>query len=618
MEDNIIHSNVNFKYNWKTKRNFTWKKITKKFDDTLNWEKPVRIAALWWLEQVWENMMFMEYENDIIVIDAWMLMPWWQVYWIDYIIPDISYLKRNIEKIRWIIITHWHLDHIWALKHVLPDLNFPTVYWTALSLWLIKKSLEMSELIKKFKYKLVNPDIDIINLWCFNIEFFRVNHSIPEPMWLAIHTPKWLIVHTWDFKIDFTPAIDKPADLWKISRIWQEWVKLMFSDSTNSWKPWRTPSEKQIWESIENVIKSSDSRLIIATFSSLIWRISQIINSCVKYNKIVFLSWRSMVNNVEIAKQLWYINAPNWLIRKLNTDIDSLPDERVVILTTWSQWEEFSALVRISKWEHPQIKIRKWDKILLSAVPIPWNEMAVVNMMNELIRQWADIVTNKDLDLHVSWHWYQEDLKIMLSMVKPKYFIPVHWELFMRNDHKKIALELKHPDENIFLIDNWNIILVYNDKVKISEERLKLDQVMIDWLWVWHLSWEYVMKARQIMADNWMLTLIFKVDSKSKTLVWNLQIESRWFVYSSEVKKIHTNIVEFAKKRYYEFVKNNSNIKDVLKMIKEELNDYLTKIVWRIPMVVPMFVYINKESIWNTEEELNEEMVWVNIEEQVN
>lgn len=620
--DTNLHWNIKIDFNskWKTPKMNTKKTLKINLNENTDWETktrehPVKIAALWWLEQVWENMMFMEYNQDIIVVDAWMLMPWWEIYWVDYIIPDTSYLRQKKAHVRWIVITHGHLDHIWALKHVLPELDYPIVYGTALAIWFIKKSLEGTEHLNKFKSQIVNPDVDIIKLWAFSIEFFRVNHSIPEAMWLAVHTPKWLIVHTWDFKIDFTPAVDKVADIAKIARIWQEWVKLFFSDSTNSTKPWRTPSEKQIWDAMEWVIKSSNSRLIVATFSSLIWRIAQIIEYAAKYNKIVFLSWRSMINNVEIAKQLGYINAPQGIIRKLSSDIDSLPDNRVIIITTWSQWEEFSALVRVAKWEHPQIKIKPWDKILLSAVPIPGNEMAVVWMINELVRKWADVVTNKDLDLHVSWHGYQEDLKMMLSLVKPEYFVPVHGELFMRHTHKKLAEELWIPWENIFLVDNGQIIEVYSDRVVASTKKLKLDTVMIDGLGIWHLSWEYVMKARQIMAEDGMVTLIFKIDSKSKELVWNIQIESRWFVYSSEVKKVHTNIVDFSKKRYYDLLKKGFDIKEILKNIKEELGEHLTKTTWRVPMIVPMFVYINRDSLSDVMWE-EDALVWMTLEEQ--
>lgn len=628
--DTSIWSNIKIDFK---KNNATMKKNTKKIrkinlnidealasNDFVIWpkEKPLKVIPLWWMEQVWENMTILEYEDDIIIIDAWMLMPWWEVFWVDYIIPDITYLKPKKSKIRWIIITHGHLDHIWALKHILADLNYPKVYATNLAAWIIKKTLEWTPVLKEISIEIVNPDVNILSLWCFTVEFFRVNHSIPEAMWLSINTPKWLLVTTWDFKIDYTPAVDKVADLAKIARIWQEWVKLFFSDSTNALKPWSPPSEKQIWESLWSVIEHSKSRLIIATYSSLIWRLSQIVDYAVKFNKIVFLSWRSLINNMEIAKELWYIKAPQWIVRKISDDVDVLPDDRVIILTTWSQWEEFSALTRIAKWEHQQIKLRPWDRVLLSAVPIPWNEMAVVSMINDLIRRWADVVTNKDMDIHVSWHAGQADLKMMLSLVKPDYFMPIHWELYMRHAHKNLAMELWMPSEKVFLSDNWNILEVYDNWVLMSPKRLKLDTVMIDGLGIWNMSWEYVMKARRIMSEDWMITLIFKVDSKNKSLVWNIQIESRWFVYSQEVKKVHTNIVEYVKKRYYHYLDKKDTVKDILKILKEELSEHLTKTIWRVPMIIPMFVYINRDSSWNIKDDMSDEyaIVWMTLEEQ--
>ena len=583
-------------------------------------EMPLRIVPLWWLEQVWENMMFLEYRGDIIIIDAWMLMPGGEMYGVDYIIPDVSYLKRKKDKIRWIFITHGHLDHIWAMKHILPILDYPITYWTQLSIALIKKQLEWTPHLQKFRYQIIDPDKDIVKAWCYTVEFFRVNHSIPEAIGLAIHTPKGLIVHTWDFKIDYTPALDKVADLAKIARIGQEGVKIMFSDSTNATKPWRTPSEKQIWETLEQIIKESKSRLIIATFSSLIGRIAQIISYAEKYWKIVFLSGRSMINNVEIAKQLGYIKPAPGIVRRIGPDVESLPDHKVIILTTGSQGEEFSALVRIAKGEHPHIKIRPGDRVLLSAAPIPGNELAVVNMINELIRKGADVVTNQELDLHVSGHGRQDDLKLMLSLVKPEYFVPVHGELYMRYAHKKLAMELGMPDENVFLIDNGSILEVYSNKVKVSDKKLKLDTIMIDGLGIGHLSGEYVIKARQIMAEDWMIALIFKVDSKTKELVGNIQIESRWFVYSSEVRKVHTNIVEFAKKKYYEYLKKDpkAEVKDILKKIKEEMSKFILRTIWREPMIVLMHVYIKRDSKWNIVDEMNkdEALVWMTLEEQ--
>ncbi len=622
-QDSQLQGNINIVFNTKKtvkkiKKNNNLSTTKKENNISLKKELPLRIVPLWGLEQVGENMMFLEYRGDIIIIDAWMLMPGGEVYGIDYIIPDISYLKRKKDKIRWIFITHWHLDHIWAMKHILPELDYPITYWTNLTIALIKKQLEWTPHLQKFRYQIIDPDKDVVKVWCYTVEFFRVNHSIPEAVGLAIHTPKWLIVHTWDFKIDYTPALDKVADLAKIARIWQEWVKLLFSDSTNATIPWRTPSEQQIWETLEQIIKESKTRLIIATFSSLIWRISQIIKYAEKYWKIVFLSWRSMINNVEIAKQLGYINPAPGVVRKIGPDAEAMPPHKVIILTTWSQWEEFSALVRIAKWEHPHIKIRPGDRVLLSAAPIPGNELAVVNMINELIRKWADVVTNKELDLHVSWHWRQDDLKLMLSLVKPQYFVPVHWELYMRYAHKKLAVQLGIPEENVFLIDNWSILEVYSDEVKVSNKKLKLDTIMIDWLWIWHLSWEYVIKARKIMSEDWMIALIFKVDSKTKELIWNIQIESRGFVYSSEVRKVHTNIVEFAKKKYYEYLKQTKEVKEILKKIKEELSKFILSTIWREPMIVLMYVYIKRDSTGKVVDDMkkDEALVWMTLEEQ--
>ncbi|MEF2175762.1 MAG: ribonuclease J [Candidatus Absconditabacteria bacterium] len=632
MNNNDTSIGSNIKIDFK-KNNATMKKNTKKIrkinlniDEALASndfvigpkEKPLKVIPLGGMEQVGENMTILEYEDDIIIIDAGMLMPGGEVFGVDYIIPDITYLKPKKSKIRGIIITHGHLDHIGALKHILADLNYPKVYATNLAAGIIKKTLEGTPVLKEISIEIVNPDVNILSLGCFTVEFFRVNHSIPEAMGLSINTPKGLLVTTGDFKIDYTPAVDKVADLAKIARIGQEGVKLFFSDSTNALKPGSPPSEKQIGESLGSVIEHSKSRLIIATYSSLIGRLSQIVDYAVKFNKIVFLSGRSLINNMEIAKELGYIKAPQGIVRKISDDVDVLPDDRVIILTTGSQGEEFSALTRIAKGEHQQIKLRPGDRVLLSAVPIPGNEMAVVSMINDLIRRGADVVTNKDMDIHVSGHAGQADLKMMLSLVKPDYFMPIHGELYMRHAHKNLAMELGMPSEKVFLSDNGNILEVYDNGVLMSPKRLKLDTVMIDGLGIGNMSGEYVMKARRIMSEDGMITLIFKVDSKNKSLVGNIQIESRGFVYSQEVKKVHTNIVEYVKKRYYHYLDKKDTVKDILKILKEELSEHLTKTIGRVPMIIPMFVYINRDSSGNIKDDMSDEyaIVGMTLEEQ--
>jgi len=269
------------------------------------WEKPVKVWSLAWLEQVWQCI-FIEYENDIILVDAGMEFAADELtMWADYIIPDISYIKKNIKKLRWIVLTHWHLDHIWALRDILPELNRPTVYTTPLTLWIIKKTFEDPRNIAKLKFKIVDPTVDIVKLWCFSIEFAEVNHNIPETYALSIHTPKWIVFTSADFKFDYTPALGKPAELSKIARIWTEWVKLYIGDSLNAQKKWYVPSEKEIWKTLEDIIQKATWRLVIATFATNVGRIIQIVKNSIKHNKICFLSGRSMLNNVEICQELW-------------------------------------------------------------------------------------------------------------------------------------------------------------------------------------------------------------------------------------------------------------------------------------------------------------------------
>ena len=580
-------------------------------------ELPVKVFWLWWLEEIWINMTVIEYKDDIIVIDAWLEFASFDMHGVDYIIPDISYLIQNKKKLKWILITHGHLDHIGAIKHILSELDYPIVYTTPLALGLIKKSLNDQDQ-KKMKYKIIDPDIDIIKLGEFLVEPFRVNHSIPESMWYAIHTPKGNIVHSWDFKIDFVPAIDKPADLGKISRIGQEWVKLYLWESTNARIPWHTPSEKLIGDNLERVIKNHpNQRIIISTFASNIWRLIQIIESAVKHNRVVFLAGRSMVWNVQLCQELGYINVPKDMIRLVSGEIDQMPDERVMILCTWSQWEEFSALVRMSTNTFKNFMIRPWDCILLSSHTIPWNEKAVWSLLNNLIDMWIDLVDEPTLALHTSGHSYQEDMKEMMALLKPEYFCPIHWESLMRHAHKKTALDMRIPEEKILLPKNGQIVELYDECVLLSDKKLKLDIVTIDGKWQWHLSGEYVTKARGIMSQDGVVALIFKIDTKTKELVGNLQIESRGFVYSSEVKSIHTQIVELARAEFNKNLKKKMDIKDNLRSIKELLDWEIEKIIWRAPMIIPMYVYINREAL-TTPIQVNEdeEIIWMTLEEQ--
>lgn len=563
--------------------------------DIKPWEKPVRIGSLMGLEQVWQCI-FIEYENDMIIVDAGMEFSTKETMGADYMIPDISYVKKHRKKLRGIVLSHGHLDHVGALRDLLPDLGFPTIYTTPLTLGIVKKTFDNKRDIPKIKYKIVNPDVDILKLGCFTIEFANVNHNIPETMAMAISTPKGVIFNSSDFKIDHTPAIGKPADLHKIARIGLEWVKLYIWDSLGAQKKWVTTSEKEIWDTLDKIVRDCTGRIIIATFASNVWRVIQLVESAINYNRTVFLSGRSMVNNVEICQELWYIKAPKTYVRKLSNNVDDLPDERVMILCTGAQWEEFSALARMARGEHTQITLQPGDTILVSASVIPGNEIQAMTMKDALVEQGITLVTNNEMDIHASGHGWAEDHKLMLSLVKPEFFLPYYLNAYFRYEHKKLAMNMGMDERKILMPnESWAIIEMYDNGCRLSEEKLKLETILIDGKWKWTLSGEYVIKARQIMAEDGIVSLIFKIDSGTKELVGNIQIESRGFVYSAEVKKVHTSIVEFVKSKYYQWLKRKKDTKEIMRIVKDELWEFLNKEIWREPMIVPMYVYITRD-----------------------
>lgn len=578
-------------------------------------EKPVRIGSLLWLEQVWQCI-FIEYEDDMILVDAGMEFAAEEELGADYIVPDISYVKKNKHKLRGIIISHGHLDHVGALRDILPDLGFPMIYTTPLTLGIIKKTFDDHKEAAKIKYKIIDPFTDLLQLGCFNIEFVLVNHNIPETMAQAIHTPKGIIFNTSDFKIDHTPAIDKPADLSKIARIGTEGVKFLIADAL--WVQNKNPakSEKVIGETLDGIIKNAQGRVIVATFASNVGRVIQLINSAVKYNRTVFISGRSMVNNIEICQELWYINAPKWFLRKLDDDINNMPDERVLVLSTGAQGEEFAALTRMSRDEHAQINLKPHDTVLLSSSAIPGNERQMARMIDNLIMKGVKLISTNDMDVHASGHGWEEDHKLMLALTKPQFFMPYYIEATLRYAYKKVAMDMGIPEDRILMPhQNGTIIEMYDDVVMIGDEKLKLDTVLVDGKGKGHLSGEYVIKARHIMAQNGIVSFILKVDTASKQIVGNIQIESRWFVYSSEVKTIHTQIVEFIRSKYNQNLKKNMDVKMNLKNIKDDLGSFITKIIGRVPMIMPMFVYINRDP---SKDDMKEEdaIIGMTLEEQ--
>lgn len=449
------------------------------------------------------------------------------------------------------------------------------------------------------------------------VEFVRVNHNIPETFAISVTTPKWVIFTSADFKIDHTPAIDLPADLSRIARIGTEGVKLYIWDSLWSHQPWFAPSEKVIGENLDRIIKETNGRLVVSTFASNVWRVIQIIESAARHGKVVFLSGRSMINNTEIAQELGYIRVPKWVIRNIKSgEVDTMPDHKIVVLSTGAQGEEFSALARMARGEFQYFKLKPGDTIVSSASVIPWNEKQMQKMQNSLVTQGINLITTDDVDVHTSWHGSAEDHKIMLWLLKPDYFLPYYTEAVLRYKHRQLALDMGMTSDHILMPEkNGAILEMYDDGVIISDKKLKLNTILVDWKWKWHLSGEYVVKARQIMANAGVVSLLLKIDNKTKDLVGNIQIESRGFVYSSEVKDIHTKVVEFVRSKYHTEKNRNRSVNLTLKNIKEELWKFVAKIIWRDPMIILTYVYITRDSFkeWISEEE---SIIGSTIEEQ--
>ena len=535
-----------------------------------------RFIPIWWNNETWaKNMNMFQYKDEILLIDCWVQFAEPDMLWANYSIPDISFLIPYKENIKWLIVTHAHLDHIGALKNILPALGMPTIYTTKLTAWIIKKSLEEAKILSQATFVEVDWDSgEKIKRWpSFNCEFFRVNHSVPDCVWAYVETPSWFkALHTWDFKIDFAPEIDKPADLWRIWEMWRRWINLFMSDSTGSTRKGFSTSEREIWNTLDNIISHHKKwRLIIAIFSSWISRVQQIINSCEANDKYIFLSWRSMLENVAIAKELWYLKVKPGLIKKMSEKSTAwIPLEKQVIITTWSQWEEFSALTRMAEWKHSSVEIMQWDTIVFSSSIVPWNERSVVWVINKLIRLWANIITKDDREVHTWGHAFQEEQKIMLNLVRPRYFCPVFWDLYFRHAHKMTAMSIGMKEDDILLLDNWNIVDFAPDgKVFRSKIKVPIQDLIIDGHGIWTVT-SHVIQAREKMMNSWVLAVVFKVDSKSKAIIWNIKIETRGLVYLDEVRIVHKMIIKKAKSVYENTIKDVPEIeeKDLVKIIK--------------------------------------------------
>jgi ribonuclease J len=553
----------------------------------------MRIIPLGGLEEVGKNIMVFEYGNDIIVVDCGMSFAGPDMLGVDYIVPDVSYLAERKRNIRAIIITHGHLDHIGAVQYVLPQLGNPPIYATKLAAGLIKNRLREFGLDKSAKIHEYNEDT-VLKLGAFEVEFFRVNHSIPDGMGVFIKSPAGKVVHTGDFKFDYCPAIDKPANMQRIAEIGRKGIDVLLIDSTNAIKPGFCKSEQDIAENFDDIIAKTKGRLIIASFSSLIGRINQIVNIAAKYNRKVFFSGRSMIENMKLAEEIGYTTYPKGFVKKIGPQVNSLPPSQTIILTTGAQGETLSALTRMSIGENAFVKIREGDTVVISASPIPGNELAIVNVINNLYRLGAKVITNGDMDIHTSGHAHQEEIKLMYSMIRPRCYVPIHGELFMRMGHMEMIKKIADPRMNITMLENnGDILEVSRQGTRKSKQKIPANDILVDGLGFGDIG-SKVIQERKAMAESGLLIILFNAYAETKHLIAEPDILSRGFVYIKESQEISQEIKKIAQKSFEQITQQNRKIelKDLKQELARNISGFIRKRIGREPMTIPIIMYI--------------------------
>lgn len=557
-------------------------------------KKPaLRFIPLGGLEEVGKNMSAIEYGNDIIVVDMGLMFPNEDMPGIDYVLPDISYLVENKNKIRGIIITHGHLDHTGAIPYLYDKLGSPQIYSAPLTNGLIKKRLEEFGLENRVKLATITPGEETLQLGCFKVDTFRLNHNIPDSMGLAITMPEGILVYATDWKFDHTPADGKPTDFSKLAELGGQGVLALFSDSTNAQKPGHTISEKEVEDVLFKLVENARGRVILATFSSLISRIQQILNVSKKMNRKVAFSGRSMIANVEVAFSLKALIIPQDTMIDVG-EIGKYPDNRVTIVCTGSQGEERSALTRIAAGEHRQIKIKKGDTVVLSSSPIPGNERSVNDVMDNLFREGAKVIYQKLMDVHTSGHAYQEDLKLMIGLIKPKFFVPIHGERHKLMVHAGLAQDVGIPEENILVSDNGQIIEFTDGKGVVTNKRVPASYVMVDGLGVGDVG-NIVLRDRKAMAADGIFVVIVTVNHETGQIVTSPDIISRGFIYMRENENLVHKARAEIKRLFSKHISDGKARGDwglIKTKLREDLGDFLYKETERRPMVIPVVIEV--------------------------
>ncbi len=551
----------------------------------------LKIIPLGGMNEIGKNITVFEYENEIIVVDCGLAFPEDEMLGVDLVIPDITYLEKNKDKVKALIITHGHEDHIGAIPYFLKKINVP-VYGTKLTLGLIKNKLIEHNLDKTAKLRCVKPR-DTVKFNKFKVEFIKMTHSIADSVAVAITTPVGVIFHTGDFKIDYTPIDGEMMDFQRIAELGLQGITLLMSDSTNVQRPGYTMSESNVGKEFDKIFTNCTKRIIVATFASNIHRMQQIVNSAVKCKRKVAVVGRSMLNVMTVSQELGYINMPEGTL----IDIDKIGNynpEQLVIITTGSQGEPMAALSRMSVGEHKKVQITPDDLVIFSSSPIPGNEKSVGKVIDELEKLGAEIIYNQLADVHVSGHACQEELKLMLSLTKPKYFMPVHGEYRFLKQHGEIAVSLGTPKENVFIMENGRTLEIGKDDAKITTQ-VPSGMVLVDGLGVGDVG-NIVLRDRQLLSENGMIIIVVSLDRKTSKVVSGPDIVTRGFVYVRESEDLMEEIKEIAKKELENCDRENirewSNIKAAL---REALIHYIYSKTKRQPMILPILMDVDMD-----------------------
>lgn len=565
------------------------KKREKRTNKTGSSKGELSVIPLGGLGEIGKNLTVFKYDNDIIIVDCGLKFPEEDMLGIDFVIPDVQYLIENKDKILGIFITHGHEDHIGALPFILPRLDVP-IYCSRLTAGMIGNKMEDARTSYKPKYMEICPG-DIVEAEAFSVEFIPVCHSIPDALALSIHTPMGMIVHTGDFKLDPTPIDGVGTDYSSFAALGKEGVMLMLSDSTNIEKDGITPSEKTVGQTFERLFRlHKDRRIVIATFSSNLHRSQQVINAAGRFNRKVVLAGRSMIKNVELAIDLGYIDVPEGLIIT-SQEADHMPENRVVILTTGSQGEPFSGLVMMSRGTHRMVRLGPKDLVIISATPIPGNEKLVSHTVNRLFACGCEVIYERGEKIHVSGHAARDELTIMLSMLKPRYFIPVHGEYRHLVRHAQLAREMGVPSKNVFVMQNGDVLKFKGKSSASLEGRVQAGAVLVDGVALGEFEGS-LLRERRELSENGIVAISITLDSKSR-LTAPIQIQTKGSVFSTEDGSTFRELENAVKMGLEQFARTPGAKPETLPTeIRKRIRDVFGKVSRNYPVIVPLITFV--------------------------